>query len=259
MEINMRKVEKILLNLIPIKKWRKYIRTGCANDLSFIKIHPKSASLPNSMKPFAEWVERYTKIKVNNIFEIGANYGQDAAGLAYLFNVTPKNVYTFEAHPDLFKEIKNMYEFNVYNNAVFDEDKTMIFNIVDINTTDNTGVSSLLSKNHNSEKMKQVSVEAIRMDNFMDKHNIHFVDFLKLDVEGCNWEVLNGFGCRLKDVKIIHIEAEHETVWNNQKLYKDIELKLQEFDFELVLFQRYYSQSDSLWVQRKYLNSDLKK
>jgi len=214
-------------------------------------IHPKAASHPHSMKKFVDIVNRSTNINVKNIFEIGANYGQDAKGLQHYFNLKEKDVWVFEAHPEICKEIKILYpEFNIFDNAVFNKNQNMTFNIVDLEN--NSGVSSLRN-NDNFKTTRKTTIEAIRMDGFMKDHSIESVDFLKLDVEGCNYEVLEGFGERLKDVKCLHIEAEHRICWKKQKLYKDIEKILKSNGFEMLFFERYITQSDSFWVQKRYL------
>lgn len=57
----------------------------------------------------------------------------------------------------------------------------------------------------------------------MNQNNVSRIDFLKLDVEGASWEVLDGFGDRIKDIGALHIEAEHieayegETLWGSKK------------------------------------------
>lgn len=218
------------------------------------KQHPRRASDGNSMKFYADWVLKYTTLKPKNIFEIGANYAQDAEGLRYYFSLKEEDVWVFEAHPEICREISNLYNFHVFNNAVFNEEKNIEFNAVDISAESNTGISSLYNRVDNAKVLfKKVNIAAIRMDNFMSQNNITSVDFLKLDVEGCNWEVLDGFGSRLKDVGAIHIEAEHKEVWDKEKLFLDIRTKLEESGFEMADFKRYGTQSDSLWVQKKYL------
>lgn len=220
--------------------------------------HENRVSNAESMQPFADWVLKYTDFRPELIFEIGANYAQDAEGLRYYFNLPAENIWVFEAHPNICSEISKMYNFHVFNKAVFNENKSMVFNIVNISSTKNSGISSLYKHQSSEEKMNTVNIEAIRMDTFMEEHDIKKIDFLKLDAEGCNWEVLDGFGTRLKDVRIIHLEAEHEEVWQGQKLYEDIVKILKENGFEQVYFQRYLSQSDSLWIQKEYIKKDIK-
>lgn len=212
------------------------------------------ASNGASMQQFIDWIKYYSTLEVKNVFEIGANFAQDAEYIANAFEIAPDNVYVFEAHPDLYKAITKIHNFKAYNNAVFNENKQMNFNIVPLDAK-NTGLSSLLPIHCDTVP---VSVQAIRMDDFMNENNITEIDFLKLDVEGCNWEALDGFGERLKDVNSIHIEAEHIQKCINKidtKLYHDIEKILKENGFKLVFFQRYSCQSDSFWVQERFLKT----
>lgn len=243
---------KFLLIFIPVIKWRENIKLKFYSD---IKQHPFSASNGESMKPFAEWIKNYSTLAPENIFEIGANYAQDAEGLRFYLNIAPSNVWVFEAHPEIYNEIKKLYnKFNAFNMAVFNEEKLMTFNIVDVCKNRNTGGSSFYKSKDVQEYMKEITVNSIRMDNFMKKHSISKIDVLKLDVEKVNYEVLQGFGDRLKDVNSIHIEAEHKELWQGHKLYKDIAKILIENNFEQIYFQRCDIQSDSFWIQKKYIN-----
>ncbi len=87
------------------------------------------------------------------------------------------------------------------------------------------------------------------------KNAIESIDFLKIDVEGANCEVLVGFGNELSRVKSIQIEGECLPYWEGQKPYKDIEVLLKQNDFELVYFLLSPGgvQSDSFWIQRRYI------
>jgi uncharacterized protein YqgQ len=91
------------------------------------------------------------------------------------------------------------------------------------------------------------------MDNFMRQNNISTVDFLKLDVEGASYEVLEGFGERLKDIKVMHIEAEHgEFAFEGSvKYFDDISKLLKDNGFEMVYFKRNLMQSDSFWIKKE--------
>lgn len=206
-----------------------------------------------SLQPFVDWIKHNTTLEVRNIFEIGANFGQDADFLMHSFKISPKQVYVFEAHPEIYKAITKLHKFNAYNYAVFNEEKNMAFNIVPLNSS-NTGISSIFGLKDN--ETKEVLIQSIRMDHFMDNNKIDRIDFLKLDVEGASYEVLEGFGDRLKDVQSMHIEAEHEeSVFQGAvKLFDDISKLLKRNGFEMIYFQRILSvQSDSFWVKRDIL------
>jgi FkbM family methyltransferase len=168
-------------------------------------------------------------------------------------------VYVFEAHPDIYAAIKKIHNFNAYNYAVFDEEGEMKFHVVPLDFK-NTGVSSLHESIITAGKKvetKEVLVKSIRMDNFMNQNHIDKVDFLKLDAEGVDFEVLNGFGERLRDVNSIHLEAEHveEAFGGKAKFFDDISTLLTQNGFVLIYFQRYITQSDSFWIRKEYIKS----
>ncbi|MCQ2572197.1 MAG: FkbM family methyltransferase [Alphaproteobacteria bacterium] len=214
------------------------------------------ASTGREMQQFVDWIKNWSRLEVHNIMEIGANFAQDSEYLAKAFNISDDNVWVFEAHPQIYDAITKIHKFNAFNYAVFNEEKQIEFNAVDINSAKNTGVSSLLDDKSSNEATTKVSVKAIRMDKFLAEHNIKEVDLLKLDVEGCNFEVLEGFGERLNDVKSIHIEAEHvNSSYENNVLFPKMEGLLKSFGFEMIYFQRFTSQSDSFWVKKQYIKN----
>ena len=208
-----------------------------------------------AMHHFASWISDNTTLEVKNIFEIGANFGQDADFLMESFKLSPSQIYVFEAHPEIYQAIKKIHKFNAYNYAVFNDEKDMTFNIVPINLSNN-GISSLY-KLSGTVETKEVLVKSIRMDKFMYENKIDKIDFLKLDVEGASYEVLEGFGDRLQDINSMHIEAEHGGLYfqGSTKFFDDIEKLLKENGFEMVYFARigYLLQSDSFWVRKEIL------
>jgi len=191
-----------------------------------------------SLGEFVNWIKANAKIEVKNIFEIGANFAQDADYLAGRFNIKPENVYVFEAHPELYKAIIKLHRFNAYHCAVFNEEKDINFNIVPMDSS-NSGVSSIFQVKHDLASKK--SITSIRMDKFMNENNIVAIDFLKLDVEGASYEVLEGFGDRIRDIKVLHVEAEHSScpwILGTTKYFDDIAALLNRNGFEMIYFKR---------------------
>jgi len=206
-----------------------------------------------AMRQFVDWIKENTTLKVENVFEIGAQFAQDAQYLMRAFNLKPNQIYVFEAHPDIYKAITKIHKFKAYNYAAFNDEKDITFNTVGL-----TAISSLFAIQDNIGS-KPVLVKSIRMDNFMNDNKIEKIDFLKLDVEGASYEVLEGFGKRLKDIKAMHIEAEHgqSQFWKSIKLFDDISDLLKQNGFEIVYFKRFGMASDSFWVNKiiyKYKN-----
>lgn len=223
-----------------------------------IRVHPDAVSNGGSMQYYVNLVEKFCTFKPQNVFEIGANYAQDAEYLRQRFCIDETDVYIFEPHPQIIAEVKKMYKFNAIDLAVSNVNGKTVFHAIDVkgNEYQNSGISSLRDGlTTNKSNFIDVDVELIRMDNFMSINKIRSIDFLKLDVEGMNYEVLEGFGERLSDVKIIQTEGEYLQYWEGQKLYADIEELLLKHDFKLVSFilSEDGVQSDSFWIQERYL------
>jgi len=99
-----------------------------------------------------------------------------------------------------------------------------------------------------------ITVDSERLDELMARKNIESIDLLKIDVEGNSYEVIKGFGERIKDVKCIHIENEHAQVWKNQRVFSDVEKILIENNFILVSIKIGWPQTDSVWIQKDLYN-----
>ncbi|MDR2210127.1 MAG: FkbM family methyltransferase [Spirochaetaceae bacterium] len=216
-------------------------------DLQKYHGYRPAGGMGDKLQIYIDYVKKDTTIAVTNIFEVGANFAQDADYLMESFFLKPENIYVFEAHPEIYEAIKKIHNFNAYNYAVFNENREMEFNINPL-THENTGWSSLFW-----ETGTKIKVDAIRMDDFMNNNNIKTIDFLKIDVEGATYHVIDGFGSRLKDVKCIQLEAEHNKF--AEIPYEQIAELLLANEFELIHFERnnHMNQSDSFWVRREYV------
>ncbi len=215
----------------------------------------KAASDGESMSEFCSMLEKFSIIIPKNVFEIGANFGQDAEYLRKRLNLDKSDIYIFEPHPQIIEETKKIYGFNCYALAISNKNGKMNFNAINLDKNTNSGISSLREHKFNkNQDYYKIEVEVMRMDSFIENNNITSIDFLKIDVEGATYEVLMGFGSKLKIIKAIHLEAENTEVWKGQYLFKDIYKLLTENDFELVSFELKDSiQSDSFWIRKNLL------
>jgi len=175
-----------------------------------------------SMDDFAKTINKFN-LNLNNIFEIGSMNGFDANVLSQKCKVN--DVHIFEAVPNYCKNMEKRYpSFKVNNCAVNNYNGTAKFNIIKGNN--NYGISSLRNRNKDVVKDKEeystVEVNSTRMDKYIEDNNIKSIDICKIDVEGCSYEVLEGFGKYLNYIKCLHIESETIQYWENQKLTKDI-------------------------------------
>jgi len=208
------------------------------------------------MQEWADLVKEYANFEPQSIMDIGAMDGADTETLESNFKTG--NVYIIEPHPVLYSRIcENRPEFKSFNFAASNQTAELEFNTINTKNS-NLGISSLYERVDDlswasPSQFDKISVKSMRMDEFMESNQIDTIDLLKIDVEGHSFEVLEGFGERLKSIKCIHIENEHTEVWKNQKLYPEVEPILVNNGFVMLSIKVGWPQTDSIWIQKNCL------
>jgi len=184
------------------------------------------------------------------ITEVGSRDGIDAIKIAKVFN--SKENYVFEADPELIEEIKinidsfgDNRNFKIFNLALGDEDKEVIFYAVDKKKYPNKGVGSLFKIDfENREKSdpdylrSDVQKEIKINQNKYTSLNLPMPDLLLIDVEGAEYEVLRGFENNLRRIKFIVLESSISENQIGAKTFINIH-KLLKNDFKLIKNTRY--------------------
>jgi FkbM family methyltransferase len=222
-----------------------------------VRLHPLAVSNGRGMKRYVNLIKNLSVIKPGNVFEIGANFAQDSEFLRIHFNLQPSNVFVFEPHPQIVKEINKYFDFNVFDVAVSDNNGMIKFHAVNLERYNNSGVSSIYKhEGLDDDCFDLIEVKSTRMDSFIVEHAIETIDFLKIDVEGATYDVVKGFGDKITIVKALHIETENAEIWKGQKLFDDIYSYLNAKGFTMAYFELLDGkQSDSFWIQKKYLKA----
>lgn len=189
--------------------------------------------------------------------EIGSRDGHDTKEVADFFRLDPKDCYIIEAHPILFERIKETYpEFNTYHLAASNVKGEVEFNAVLPENGENpVGTSSILDCVAYNFSHNKVKVDCDTMSNFLDIINLDIPDLIKIDVEGFTYEVLQGFGDKLKELNAIQLETEKSVMWKDQKIHDDILKLMKENGF--LLYSRYDAwdnQYDCLFINQKFLS-----
>ena len=141
-------------------------------------------------------------------FDIGANIGSYTLIASEQANA---NVYSFEAHPGTFLSLKK-------NIILNNRDNVKAFNIAVSETDGNVFFSNLVQTpiNHimNNNVKNCISVDSIRLDTFIKKNNV-MPEYVKIDVEGFEYNVLSGIGKYLEFIKVLFIEYNQHTGKNS--------------------------------------------
>lgn len=147
--------------------------------------------------------------------------------------------YLFEPHPDAYENLINKFgndkNFHIFPIAASNYKGTRNFYILKKNNC-----SSLLLPNYENkliEKRKDftvtrtIQVETDTLDNLVQSEES--IDLLKLDVQGFEYEVLEGAENLLKRVERIECEVEYDQWYTDQKIAKDIVSFLEQRGFRL--------------------------
>jgi len=160
----------------------------------------------------------------DTIFDIGSRDGNDAKYLAD--SLSAKNVFTFEANPDCYALIENSYpDFKNIYGAISNYKGSASFNMVVSSDWEAVGTSSLKDRNDDwySDKARKIIVPVNTIKNFMEDQGVtEMIDLVKIDTEGCSFEVLEGFGDKISNVKLFHVENETFEYWEGQKLANEV-------------------------------------
>jgi FkbM family methyltransferase len=143
--------------------------------------------------------------------DVGA-YGGEASRQAALDDVSLM-VHAFEPVPALFEELnRGPKNYRVHAMAVSDRNGSALFRLNAF-----VAASSLLpldeaarlawTDGHLLVEEREIIVPTIRLDTFMDGAGITAVEFLKVDTQGADFQVVSSAGTRLKDIRKIKLEV----------------------------------------------------
>ena len=141
------------------------------------------------------------------IFDVGANNGLYTKCLSDNF---PKaKIYAFEPMKENIKIFKSLHDTNknilLYETAVGSDTYD---SIIKYPKCENGSALPSLYNIFDDVELEKQNVKIIKLDNFCNKNNIKEIDFLKIDVEGGELEVLKGAKDMINDGKIKIISFE---------------------------------------------------
>lgn len=138
------------------------------------------------------------------LFDIGANIGEFCIGVA--LSTSKTIIFAFEPDPIAFECLK----YNILNSDC--QDKIKPYSIALSNETKlqtfylstNDADSSLFQPKEFDSK---IDIQCVRGEDFMNEARINSIDLLKMDAEGYEPEVLEGFGKRIQDINFFAIDV----------------------------------------------------
>lgn len=184
------------------------------------------------------------------VIEAGANNGSETLLLSKL--VQHGRVYAFEPIPHVYNRLNFNVQLNEMNDniilsqlAIGEENKTVTFNVFP-KDFENQGMSSKYSENSRTTKL---DVKQVKLDTFVQEMGITKIDFLKMDIQGAEIDLIKGGYESISKFKpIIFTEAAEEYL-NIESLYSLLfELKYNIFLIEENGFKELKSATAGNWI-----------
>ena len=190
------------------------------------------AKIPMGVDPFVDIEYYITNFELKTIFDVGANIGQTSRH--YRKQNESAEIYSFEPVKETYNQLINNtsnHNINCFNYALGNESgqkKMSVNNNIDfcvsntiLETEKNDNVESLLAAAetvianskaskviHSRHSFSSEMVTIEKLDNFVVNNNIRHINYLKIDTEGYDLEVLKGAKQLIQDKQIDFIEAE---------------------------------------------------
>jgi len=179
-------------------------------------------------KSVCEIVKDMLKKDIKTIIDVGANKGEFSKAALNVFEQA--KVYSFEPIPFLFKDYLlkiNNERLKCFMFALSNKNSVSKFNY----NLDRKRQSSLLTpSNFNEFKIKKVKIETKRFDSL--NLEIKRPCFLKIDVEGAEMLVLNGFEKNLKNIDVLQLEINFSENFNGQAKTSELIKFLEKYNFK---------------------------
>lgn len=194
------------------------------------------------------------------IFEAGGHYGWDT--VKFCLKWPNAKIISFEANPHTYEKLLEktnwLQNIQVYNLAVNNYNGTAILNAChreDKEDPSYEGTSSLLPPSEltkNYYQGSQIEVPCIVLDDWCEKNNIETLDFMWLDLEGLEQQVLQSSPRILESVKVIYTETNFIPFRMGTTQYKELRAFLEKSGFKLLA--HWYvetSQGEAIFVKNE--------
>lgn len=174
-------------------------------------------------------------------FDVGAHKGESINLFAKYFKI--KDIYSFEASPINFKILFNKINdykkrFNGLNLVIENYAIGSVITKVKLKQLSESSSSTIKDLNENSEYFRnkkillqesknvnfftEIEIDQVTLSEYAKEKNINFVDFIKIDTEGYEFEVLKGLEQEIKKIKFIYFEHHYDNMIKKNYKYSDI-------------------------------------
>jgi FkbM family methyltransferase len=175
-------------------------------------------------------VDSYFNKKTNGIFvDIGAHDGITLSNTFFLEKYRNWNGICIEPIPEVFEKLKINRKCNLINGAISDSEGQFKFKRCYGYTEMLSGLEGYRDDEHEKRTIDEIRlfggsfetviVQGYLMSKILEQHNIFEIDYMSLDIEGGEFEILSSIDFEKYKIKIISVENNyiHERIRNLMK------------------------------------------
>lgn len=147
--------------------------------------------------------------------DIGANDGVSLSNTLYFEEKGWRGV-CVEPHPIIFKELAKRRSCHTINACISDQNTEVTFLAVDGPSHMLSGITEFIDKRHseriekeiaiNGGSKREIAIQALTPRYLLEQYKIDKIDFLSIDTEGCELEILKNFDFDSTSVECISVE-----------------------------------------------------
>ena len=236
-KMNLFKIKRVIQEILNLRKnfynWDSIVKRTIngkpvntlelRNGLSFYNANQNTLSIFKEI--FVNNVYSCGEVKINEgdiVFDIGANVGVFSL---YASQIKGTQVYAFEPHPKNFKVLQNNVRQNEITNiecfefalGIHNEERTLI-------ESHNAGGHKFSNKNASEVSNRASKVTCVTFASMQETLRIPKIDFLKLDCEGAEGEIIKSLGKEgLKLINKMAIEFHDDnSILNHEEILEEL-------------------------------------
>ena len=155
------------------------------------------------------------KPKTGIFVDIGANDGTTFSNSLFFEKLNWTGV-CIEPHPIAFQQLTSARSCDLLNACISGTDSIVDFMVVEGSSHMLSGISTFMDATHieridreieiNGGKKKLVTIEAICPKTLINNYHLKKIDYLSIDVEGCEMEIVKKFDFSEINVRVIGVE-----------------------------------------------------
>ena len=204
-------------------------------------------------KKISNFLKKNRLDDVDIFFDVGAHKGESIE--FFLKNIKIKNIYSFEASSFNFNElkkklpklIKKFKSTNIYIENIalgsqtkkailkqFNESSSSTFSEINENSSYFKKKHKFLNKKKENNFFTNIEATIIPLSQYLITKKINHINFLKIDTEGYEFEVLKGLDNNIKNIKIIFFEHHYDNMIKKNYKFGDMHNLLTKNNFKSI-------------------------